>query len=450
MPSFENSQTRPFCFEPTEPSSPLGVRVERTDGAFQYKVDSEDWKFLEEILNSDFEFEPIEEKVRSDFWAAVLDYEPEDELEFVRIRGRGHPPIPLDVVTDWPENTEYEYDIWLRARQKYEKWLELYQRLELPSEISWSDEPPEARQLKQLEFELAQYVPDRIHVLKRLHALGIFAVEDDGMRAEHLESLGCERLVAWRRAALIHRWVSPLLGGMLEDPEGPLLASPVGVDWFLDGPYQQQYLDPLFHLKFALHEHLKREPPQVSSSFVVSMGGRISGAFFYQLGPGGVPQLVRGGEPPRSSRHFNLYQYKKTDAGDRFAELSGRYIRAGFPELGRALAASWLRREPAHGQCWVELGVSLGQLGQKSEGKACLEKAESLGHQFYKKGELAELWAFESDAEPPEPEQFLLDAPQPAPEQLHDLALTEEVWDEPCLAQMLKERVPNWFLTGST
>ena len=175
-------------------------------------------------------------------------------------------------------------------------------------------------------------------------------------------------------------------------PTDNILASPVGLEWFVDGPFLQKFLDPLHHLKFAVHHHIKRSPPVGSSSFVVSMGGRISGAFYYQLGPGGVPQLVRGGEPPEGSSGRDVYPYQKSKAGDRICELAARAIRAGHHRWGGRLAQAWLEEEPEHGQSWVEVGVALYRLGLTGEAKGCLERARACGHGFSVSGELAPIW----------------------------------------------------------
>ena len=314
---------------------------------------------------------------------------------------------------------------------------------ELPEQHAW-EEPPEDRQLLHLEFELSHALPLRVHVLRRLHALGLLVPEDGGLRSRRLRELGCERLLKWRRAALIHRWVSRFVDGMWCEGSSTCLTSPVGLEWFVEGPYQQRHLDPMGHLKFAVHHHIKREPPGVSSSFVVSMGGRISGAFYYQLGVGGVPQLVRGGEPPVSSALRSLYQYELSAGGDRVAELAGRAIRGGRSRWGGRLALAWLEREPQHGQNWVELGVALDGLGERGAGKACLMRAEELGHDFSRAGELAELWSAESfGALDLERVESLLgdwrgEVCELSPEQLTEAALCEEVTRHHELARALQ------------
>ena len=396
MPMFPNPQVRPFCVDLVDEPGEFAVEARHDGENFTYHVNLPEWKFLEQLLAAPPTVTPTDKTDSLDFWRGVLGYGLQEEIDFVEVPGVDR-PLPDDILSCWPGNTEYEFEIWSRERAHFLKWLDLAETVEkdLPQAHLWENGPPEDKALLSLEFELRHSLPERRYILKRLHALGILGGQAD---LELLDRLGCQKLLAFAQAAETHRWVSQFVEGMWIGKT--VLSSPVGVEWFIDGPPQQRYLDPLNHLKFALHHHIKREPPQTDSSFAVSMGGRISGAFFYQRGPGGMPQLVRGGEPPVDSPLREFYQYGCSDGGDRMAGLSGRAIRSGKPAWGGKLAWSHLQRTPEHGQCWVELGVALADLGYPGAGRACLERARELGHEFNVLGELAQLWAMEPEGEP--------------------------------------------------
>ncbi len=443
MPTFRNPQTRDFAECLTEDDSPLSVTARvLKPGVLGYEFSLPEWEFLNDVLASPAELEPAtatEQQAR--FWRKTLEC---DELEFVRLEGSSE-VFPREILDDWPDNAGYHYEIWQRERRSYKLWLDQVSGLEksLSEPVDWSEEVPEAG-LRSLEFELAHTLPDRVALLKRLYLLGLLAEEDQDYRHSQLVELGCERLVRWRQAALTHRWVSRFLEGMWPEGAGSALSSPVGLEWFLDGPPMQKHLDPLTHLKFALHHHLKRDPPNCSSSFVVSMGGRISGAFYYQLGPGGIAQLVRGGEPPLDSPLRPLYRHAKSDGGNRAAELAGRAIRQGLAGWGGLLALAWLSYEPTQGQCWVELGVALAHSGHTELGKGCLLKAQELGHDFHTGGELSELWAHPCDTVAASVEPELLDwqsdLAKLSLEELTALVLCREVCSLPLVQAALSKR----------
>jgi len=394
---FHSPQCFPFRFELTEESSPVQIVATRGDGGFCYQVSSQEWKFLEDLIGRG-EAVPTEEEDDLEFWRQVLDYTPADQICFMKVP-RHDKPLPEELFVHWPENTRYEYDIWARDRRNYEFWLELVRQTEagLGEEMDWTTHPPDDKALLSAEFLLHLSVPNRGEVYRRLHALGILALDDGGEKTSRLESLGCFRMAAWRRAALLHRWVSPLVDGAWPEGCTTPASSPLGLEWFLDGPYQQRFLDPLHHLKFGMHHHIKGKPSTKDSSFVVSMGGRISGAFLYQLGPWGLPQLVRGGEPPPDSPLHPYYQYELTGEGDRVAELAARAVRQGYFKWGACLAHHLLLEQGDHGQCWVELGVALWRLGRPGLGKTCLVMARETGHDFRVDGELRELWECEGE-----------------------------------------------------
>ena len=408
----------------TESESPFQIVALRNGERFVYEVDSSEWKFLESLLARPPELLQPDGSKRSEFWARLLEYGLDEEIEFVTVEGHS---LPKDLFACWPENIAWEYECWERERLDYEEWLKLGESLvgQLPEPVDWESARPEDKALQGLEYELTVSVPDRVTFLKRMHALGLLKEED---RVEELEAAGCFRLVRWHRAARQLRWVGRFVDGML--PQENLLASPVGLEWFVDGPYVQKYLDPLHHLKFAVHHHIKRRPPGVSSSFVVSMGGRISGAFFYQLGPGDIPQLVRGGEPPPESPGRAIYPYQKSSAGDRFCELAARAVRAGLHRSGGRLAWAWLEAEPDHGQSWVEVGVSLFHLGLGAEARACLGRARECGHDFSVTGELAPIWELQEGEVPTNPEAFSgweEDLARSGEEELTALVMSSEV-----------------------
>lgn len=390
MPSFSSPQTRPFRYEISETGSPLKVQITQGEQGFSFHFSLPEWSFLGPLILGNPETTPTDETHSVDFWRAVLDYTPQEEVDFVMVEGWHH-PLPEEVFTLWTSNADYELDIWQRAKSKWEAWVKLGHDLleELPEAKLWESDPPSDKELRQLEFELTAPFPNRVNFFKRLHGLGLLGPADQGQREHRLLELGCSRLARWRRACVIHHWVSPFVDGM---EQKSVLTSPVALDWFYGPPTQQRYLDPLSHLKFAVHEHIKREPPAVSSAFVVSMGGRLSGAFYYQLGPGSVPQLVSGGEPQAGSPGYEFYQHNLTPGGDRLCELAARAARAGFPRWGGRLAALALQNDASHGQSWVEIGVALFRLQHQAQGRACLEKAQALGHSFSKSGELADIW----------------------------------------------------------
>lgn len=402
MPSFESPQVRPFRIKLVDEPVDFQIEARRDDEAFTFHVNQSDWAFLESILGDRPSFTAVEESQDEEFWRPVLGYAPDEELEFVQVSGCPK-LLPDELFTCWLDNVEYEYDIWKRERERFEKWLALAESLEreLPESHDWNSGPPEERLLRQLEFELAHALPDRVGILKRLHALGLLGSVDC---ESHLHELGCGRTLAWHRASRVHRWVSQFVDGMSLGKT--VLSSPVGIEWFLEGPYQQRHLEPLSHLKFAVHQHLKREPPKLNSSIVVSMGGRISGAFFYQLGPGEIPQLVRGGEPQVGTPLYPLYCHKKTSGGDRIAELAARGIRQGKPSWGGYLVWNYLQQDPTAGQCWVELGVALDKVGCPGQAKACLQRAQEIGHQFRVDGELSALWGKQATETPTSPSDF--------------------------------------------
>ncbi len=438
---FSNPQVRPFQVDLVDEPCELQVEARHDGERLTYHVNLHQWKFLEPLLADRPPTTPTDKTDSLNFWRAALGYGEDEELEFVEVQGLER-PIPDDVLSCWPDNADYEFEIWSRERARFLKWVALAQALEaeLPQAHSWEEGPPEDKALLSLEFELRHSLPNRAYAMKRLHALGILAGEAD---LQLLGRLGCQKLQAFAQAAEAHRWVGQFLEGMWLGKT--VLSSPVGVEWFLDGPPQQRYLDPLSHLKFAFHHHIKREPPQTDSSFVVSMGGRISGAFFYQRGPGGMPQLVRGGEPPLHSPLRELYQHGSWDGGDRIAELSGRAIRSGRPAWGGKLAWSHLQRHPDHGQCWIELGVALADLGHPGAGRACLQKAQELEHSFSVRGELARLWAVEPENEPDEAsvgiylKQWRTDLQSLVLQEQTAAVLCRETWLEPSQKQALRE-----------
>ncbi|MEZ6184280.1 MAG: hypothetical protein R3F62_04615 [Planctomycetota bacterium] len=395
---FESPQVRPFAEELAPP--PLDARAGHDGERLVFQVGHPDYAFLAQVLAEPAPTLAPAEPEEQALWDRALEcVGDEHATDFVR-HAAGAKAFPREVVALWPDNAAYAYELWRRQRDAYEPWLEQVAALEegLPSEVDWSA-GPEERALRSLEHALRRAIPARTDVLRRLFALGILAPEDGGRRLARLEALGLGELARWRRASLLHREVAPCLDGMW--PGRTQLGSPVGVEWFLDGPYQQRHLDPLTHLAFALKTHLDRRPPEQDGSVVISVGGRISGAFFHQLGPGGVPQLVAGGEPvPRSALHAG-YPHGLSAAGDRCAELAARAIRGGRPRWGGALALRWLELESGHGQCWVELGVALERLGRVGLGRACLGRAEASGLAFGRRGELAALWAAEAGALPP-------------------------------------------------
>jgi hypothetical protein len=433
---FPSDQVRPFRYVLTEAESPFQIEARRKGDTFAYDVSSAEWKFLESLMAQPPDLLPPDGSRRSEFWARLLGYGIDEEIDFVMIEGES---LPEDLFRCWPDNVAWEYECWERDRREYEEWLKLGERVagQLPEPADWDVVRPEDKTLQGLEYELSLSVPDRLALLKRMHALGLLQDQD---RAEELESAGCSRLAKWHRAGRQLRWVSRFVDGMLTREN--LLASPVGLEWFVDGPFMQRSLDPLHHLKFALHHHIKRKPPGVSSSFVVSMGGRISGAFFYRLGPGAVPQLVRGGEPPPESAARAIYPYQKSSAGDRFCELAARAIRVDLHRWGGRLAWAWLEVEPEHGQSWVEVGVSLFQLGLGAEARACLAKARECGHDFSVTGELAPIWELEQGEVPTnagafsgwEEELGLLDE-----EELTALAISSEVRELHPFSQALRK-----------
>lgn len=390
MPSLSSPQVYPFRHQLNR-----WVTVTHDGDRLKYHLAHHELVFLEELLEHEepptFTVEAGSEEQLA-FWRELLDYGPNDELHLVGHQGQ---IFAAEALEDWPDEAEYEYMVWSQQRQKYEVWLARIEALRdsLPEPHDWQ-QPPDEKQLRNLEYRAAHTVPQRESLLKSLHVLGLLAPEDGGQRSRLLAELGCHRLLRWREAALKLRWVARFVDGALPDGHQSLLESPLGLEWFLEGPYQQKYLDPLNHLRFALHHHLRQEPPEVNSSFVVSMGGRFSGAFFYQLGPGRLPQLVGGGEPPPDSKLYPLYGYELTSAGDRVAEVSARAIRLGFPHWGGRLARCWLQQEPEQGQCWVELGVALSD--HQDLAKACLQRARELGHDFRTDGELSALWQAEA------------------------------------------------------
>ena len=394
MSRFSSPQIRTFEWELTEPTSPLKVVARREGETFAYHFSDQEWSFLNELINSGIEFPITQQSHRAKYWKEVLEYQEDDTIDWVQ-PPEPYPALPQEIFELWPSNTVFEYEIWERERLKYEPWLTLVNQLEsgLPEAQAWTEQTPTDHQLKNLEFELAHSLPNRSRVLHSMHTLGLLEADDSGHRDHRLQRLGCQRLRAWRKASLTHRRVSPFIDGMWPEGANSVLSSPVGLEWFLEGPYQQKYLDPLHHLKFALQQHLKALPSQKASSFVVSMGGRISGAFFYELGPGGIPQLVRGGEPPKHSYLYPLYQHQLSSPGNRIAELAARACRLGFPSWAGRLALRGLELDESCGQLWIELGVALFRLQHPNIAKACLLQAESLKHSFHKGGELKEVWS---------------------------------------------------------
>ena len=119
------------------------------------------------------------------------------------------------------------------------------------------------------------------------------------------------------------------------------------------------------------------------------------------------------------------------------AELSGRAIRSGKPAWGGKLAWSHLQRTPEHGQCWVELGVALADLGYPRAGRACLERARELGHEFNVLGELAQLWAMEPEGEPLESHlvQWKDDLESLNLEEQTAAVLCRETWLDPTIVE---------------
>lgn len=350
-----------------------------------YQV-QEPYQFLGSLLNDPHPEFPPAPAEREQFWREVLDYGPYESLEFV---GWGEHVFPLEVL-DWKDEAEYEYMNWSRERQRYQLWLEKVRtvRAGRREPVDW---PPPKTKLESLEERLRAEEWDRVGVLQDLDRLGLLEPEDDDLRSGELEQWGFRVLKDWREASLMLRWVARFLDGALPQGCQSLLESTVGIEWFLEGPPQQQFLDPLSHLRFVLHHHLQREPPTRDSSLVVSMGGRFSAAFYHRLGPGGIAQLVGGGK---------VVSGTVAECPDVVAELAARALRQGAPALGARLSHTVLSRRPEHGQSWIELAVALEAENRMGWARSCLERARESGHDFTIKGELAAIAAAEPRALP--------------------------------------------------
>ena len=137
---------------------------------------------------------PTDKTDSLDFWRGVLGYGLQEEIDFVEVPGVDR-PLPDDILSCWPGNTEYEFEIWSRERAHFLKWLDLAETVEkdLPQAHLWENGPPEDKALLSLEFELRHSLPERRYILKRLHALGILGGQAD---LERRRRSGCRGHIA--------------------------------------------------------------------------------------------------------------------------------------------------------------------------------------------------------------------------------------------------------------